>query len=89
MAPTERIGLVSQENESLTVKRQCELAEVNRSSVYREQRKSNQEAEQKETSENLDMMLIIDQMHLKCPSWGYRKMTDYLRNVHGYIIVYT
>ena len=35
LAPTVRITLVSPGNESLIAKRQCELAEVNRSSVYR------------------------------------------------------
>ena len=86
MAPTARIALVSPENESLTVKRQCELAEVNRSSVYRVHSKETQDPSHGETLENLDLMRILDQLHLERPSWGYRKLTDYLRHALGYRI---
>ncbi len=32
------------------------------------------------------MMKIIDQVHLKYPSWSYCKITDPLRNYYGYLI---
>lgn len=69
----------------MTLKRQCELVKTNRSSVYR---KRIQEADPShgECQENLDIMRIIDKTHLEHPSWGYRKMTDYLRNNYSYII---
>lgn len=82
----ERIALVSQTNNKISVKRQCQLAGVNRSSVYRKQNLEETDPNHGESSENLEIMLIIDQMHLKKPSWGYRKMTDYLRNSCGYSV---
>ena len=84
LAPTDRIALVSPENESLTVKRQCELAEVNRSSVYRVHTKAVRDPCHGESSENLDLMRILDQTHLTHPAWGYRKLTDYVRHTLGF-----
>ncbi|MEA4890290.1 MAG: IS3 family transposase [Clostridiaceae bacterium] len=86
MAPTDRIALVSPENMELTVKRQCELAEVNRSSVYRKQREKQDNPGHGESLENLDIMKIIDRTHLEHSSWGYRKMTDHLRHGNAYDI---
>lgn len=80
MGPTDRIALVSPDNKELTVKRQSELVEVNRSSVYRKQHQENENPSHGESAENLEIMNIIDRIHLEYPSWGYRKMTDYLRN---------
>lgn len=85
LAPTDRIRLVSLDNREISVKRQCELAEVNRSSVYRKQKEQTNPSHN-ESQENLDIMRIIDETHLLHPSWGYRKMTDHLRNNHGYIV---
>ena len=86
MAPTDRIALVSPANESLTVKRQCELAEVNRSSVYRVHTKAVHDPGHGETAENLEIMRLLDQTHLEHPSWGYRKLTDYFRNTLGFCV---
>jgi putative transposase len=66
--------------------RQCELAEVNRSSVYRIRNREGNTPEHGESQENLDVMRIIDQVHLKHPSWGYRKMADYFRHAGGYTV---
>jgi len=70
----------------MTVKRQCELADVNRSSVYRQKNQEQANPQHGESQENLDIMKIIDRTHLEHPSWGYRKMTDYLRHNHSYEI---
>lgn len=86
MAPTERIALVTPENKELTVKRQCELLKVNRTSFYRKRVEAVKNPAHGESLENLDIMEIIDRTHLEHASWGYRKMTDYLRNNHGYNI---
>src|SRR5665647_2658424 len=86
LAPTDRIALVSPENRDLTVKRQCELAEVSRSSVYRKQSQEQNNPGHGESLENLEIMVIIDRTHLEHPSWGYRKMTDHLRYGLGYEI---
>lgn len=85
MDPTDRIALVSTADRNITVKRQCELTEVNRSSVYRKKQEESK-PEHGESQENLDIMKIIDKTHMERPSWGYRKMTDYLRYSHGYTV---
>jgi len=85
LVPKDRLKLVSPENKKLTVKRQCELLDASRSSLYREHRQSRDRFNQSsgESAENLDIMKIIDQIHLAKPAWGYRKMTEYLRNHYG------
>ena len=57
--------------------------EVNRSSVYREQIRDLFDPPHGESPENLKIMEIIDRTHLSKPAWGYRKMTDYLKNHYG------
>jgi len=86
LVPTDRIALVSPDNKKIALKRQCELVEVNRSSVYRKQNREQDDPGHGESQENLDIMNIIDRTHLEHPSWGYRKITDYLRHSHGYNI---
>ena len=54
----------------VTVRRQCELLRVGRSSVYYEP--------QGTSSEQLEIMKRIDQMHLKWPFYGSRKITQTL-----------
>ncbi len=66
--------------------RQCELAKVNRSSIYRKQNKEESDPGHGENQENLDIMKIIDRIHLERPTWGYRKITDYLKHHYGYRI---
>jgi putative transposase len=86
LVPTDRIALVSPDNKEIALKRQCELVEVNRSSVYRKQNREQDAPGHGESQENLDIMNIIDRIHLEHPSWGYRKITDYLRHSYGYNI---
>jgi len=86
LAPTERIALVSPSEHELSLVRQCELAEVSRSTVYRQMNKPDTYPGHGESPENLDIMKIIDRTHLERPSWGYRKMTDYLNNHYDYAI---
>jgi putative transposase len=54
-----------------SVRRQCELLDVSRSSYYYEP--------VLESSENLQLMRIIDEQFLKTPFFGRRQMTDWLR----------
>jgi putative transposase len=82
---TARIGLVSQDSEDLTVAKQCELCQVSRASFYRK-KAAETNASHGESQENLDIMMILDKMHLEHPAWGYRMMTDYLRNNLGYVV---
>ena len=83
----ERVRLVDADDKALSVKRQCQLLSVNRSSVYRLQM-SRKEEESKErdlahgeSRENLDLMRRLDELHLEHPAWGYRKMTDYFQHI--------
>src|SRR5262249_14686180 len=51
----------------LSVRRQCELIGLNRSSLYYEPAS--------ETPENLRMMRLIDEQYTACPFYGSRRMT--------------
>ena len=59
----------------LSIRRQCELLEVSRSTYYHEPAG--------ESPENLELMRIIDEQHLRCPFFGRRQMTNWLR-LQGY-----
>lgn len=56
----------------LSITRQCDLLELNRSSLYY--------APQTISDENLAVMKAIDQLHLERPYMGSRQMTDRLNN---------
>jgi len=84
LAPTDRIALVEPGNDTLTVKRQAELLSVNRTSVYRKRDEAEKNPAHGESQENLDLMRIIDRLHLERPSWGYRKVAHHLRHGLGY-----
>ena len=57
-------------NEELSIRSQCELLDVNRSSVYYQP--------VEESAENLHLMLLMDKEHLKHPTHGVLQMQDYL-----------
>ena len=59
----------------LSIKRQCELLEVNRSSFYY--------IPQQESSYNDELMKLIDKQYFETPFFGVPKMTKYLRSL-GY-----
>jgi putative transposase len=69
--------LIDTEHPSLSIRQQCELLGLNRSSYYYQAAK--------ESELNLKLMKLIDQQYLKTPFYGYRKMTVYLRQ-SGYLI---
>ena len=54
----------------VSIRRQCELLGVSRSSYYFEPAG--------ETDQNLSLMRIIDEQYLKRPTFGYGMMTDWL-----------
>ena len=68
LALADRIRLVSFTTREISLKRQCELVEVNRSSVYRKYNQEQTNLGHGESQENLDIMRIIDQAHLEHPS---------------------
>jgi len=71
-------GLVSASDMSLSIRQQCELLGVNRSSYYYQP--------QGESEANLLLMAAIDRHHLQHPYWGYPRMTDALRADFGQAI---
>ena len=54
-----------------SVRRQCRLAGIPRSSFYYDP--------VPESEENLNLMRLIDEQYMKRPEYGYPRMTDYLR----------
>jgi len=67
----ERRAAIERDGAVLSVARQCELLELNRSTLYYEPRV--------EDALNIKLMNIIDQVHTDEPCYGYRKMTELLQ----------
>ena len=61
---------VEREHPELSIRRQCELLGLHRSSWYR--------GPAKESAENLALMRLIDEQYLRTPFYGSRKMTVWL-----------
>ena len=59
--------LVDPEHPQLSIRRQCELLGLNRSSYYH--------APATESAENLRLMRLIDEQYLETPFYGSRRMT--------------
>ena len=59
--------LIEPSNDHLSVRRQCELLDINRSSFYL--------PPAAESEENLRLMRLIDQQFLETPFYGSRRMT--------------
>lgn len=78
LAPTGRLNLVSK-NDKLSVTRQCELLEVNRTSVYYTPAEPDREFENKVKSR-------FDYWHTKMPYMGVRKLRDRLQNTNHILI---
>ena len=78
MAPTGRLNLVSK-NDKLSVTRQCELLEVNRTSVYYTPAEPDREFENKVKSR-------LDYWHTKMPYMGVRKLRDKLQNTDHILV---
>src|SRR6188768_1128522 len=63
-------SLIEVGHPALSVRRQCELLGLNRSSLYYEPAG--------ETSEDLRLMRLIDERYTACPFYGSRRMTVWL-----------
>jgi putative transposase len=61
---------------ALSIRRQCALLGLNRSSYYYQPAA--------ESPFNLTLMRLLDEQYLRTPFYGYRKMTQYLRQKEGY-----
>ena len=67
--------MITPDDGRLSIRRQCELLGVSRSSYYHEPAG--------ESPENLALMRIIDEQHMRYPFFGRRQMTNWLR-LEGY-----
>lgn len=68
---SERCRMIDSNDPKLSIRRQCELLGISRSSYYHEPAG--------ESAENLALMRVIDEQHLRCPFFGRRQMTMWLR----------
>ena len=62
---------MDKDNKDLSIKRQCELLEVNRSSFYY--------VPLEDSSYNQELMKLIDKQYMETPFYGVPRMTAYLR----------
>ncbi len=68
-------SLVEPGHETLSVRRQCELLRLPRTSWYRRPAG--------ESAENLELMRLIDEQYLRTPFYGSRNMTWWLNKKQG------
>lgn len=61
-------------NEKISVKRQAELLDLHRTNLYRKP------AQRTVSEQDLLIMRRIDELHTAEPTWGYRMLTNRLRN---------
>jgi putative transposase len=66
-----RRALIDSAHETLSIRRQCELLDLPRSTFYY--------APATESEDNLHLMRLLDEQYLKTPFWGSRNMTTWLR----------
>lgn len=64
--------MIEPENKELSISRQCELIGLSRSSFYRKPLSG-------ESSENLELMRLIDEEYTRHPFYGTRQMRNHLR----------
>lgn len=65
--------MVERDHPSINIKRQADLLSVNRTSVYRPM------SEKQPSAENIQIMHRIDEIYMKHPYFGYRRMTTTVR----------
>ena len=58
------------ENKDISIRNQCKLLNINRSSLYYNAKQ--------ESQENLEIMRLLDQHYLENPTYGVLQMQDYL-----------
>lgn len=78
MSVDDKCSRVNIKSETLTIKKQCELIELPRSSFYRGPCKG-------ESKENLKLMRLIDEEYTRHPFFGTRQIRNHLRR-QGYKI---
>lgn len=71
-----RRSLIEPDDPELSVRRQCQLLGVARSSYYREPAT--------ESAGNLKLMRLIDELYMQRPYFGSRRMAEWLQR-QGYV----
>ena len=74
MSVPEKRAVIDPDHGSLSVSRQCELIGLPRVSFYRH-------SSHAESSENLELMRLIDEEYTRHPFYGTRKMTIFLHRL--------
>jgi putative transposase len=64
-------------NPEISITRQCELLGLGRSAIYYQARP--------ESIEDLEIMRLLDEQYTERPTYGYRRMTNYLQGL-GWVI---
>lgn len=77
LSPDTKRKLVEPTHPQLSLRRQCELLGLNRSSLYYEP--------VGESAENLHLLRLLDEQYLRTPFYGWPRMTAYLRR-EGYAV---
>ena len=77
LTKAEKVELIEKNNMQLSIKKQCELLGLNRSSLYYR--------EKPETKENVKIMGLIDEIYTEFPYYGSPRITAELKR-RGYII---
>ena len=73
MSNAEKISMIEENHNELSIVRQCDLLNLSRSSYYRNTDWAG------ESEENLTLMSLIDEEYTRHPFYGTRKMRDWLR----------
>jgi len=79
MSVDEKRQCIEREHPKLSISRQCDLIGLPRSSYYRPGNAG------LESSDNLELMRLIDEEYTRHPFYGSRKLRDYLIR-HGYLV---
>ncbi len=69
----QRKSLIESGHQAISIKRQCELLGLNRSTLYYQPKP--------EKDENIKLLRLIDEEYTRHPFYGYRKMTCYLQRL--------
>jgi len=65
--------MIEDQGSPLAIAEQCRLVSVNRSTWYYDGKD--------EREENVELMNMMDELHLDHPTWGSRTMRDHFRNM--------
>lgn len=77
MSVVRRREMIEAQHKDLSISRQCRLLRISRSGLYYKA--------SGESALNLALMRLIDEQYLKCPWYGSRQMTRYLKR-QGYCV---